>query len=990
MQVALIIIGTMLGFLAGSLVGGQWWPALLGAFAGYAVAEFRALFARNEQLAAELRGLKERLASVTRKLSEMEEGAAAASAQETVTSRVGDAETSRGPATADDLMSGSGGAASGADVTDAARADRRAGSTRAAGSADILREAPSSTGVRHSVAGAGTRGSLAPAGSQRLVREPETALREPETAVREPETVAVVSQEPARPGPTAVFAESPVIKALSEYFTGGNTLVRVGILILFFGVAFLLRYVAERSHVSMQVRLGAVACGGIALLALGWTLRAKRLGYALALQGGGVGILYLTTFAALRLYAALSPTTGFAVLVFLAAFSAVLAVWQSSQAFAFLAVTGGFLAPILASKGQGTHVVLFSYYLVLNASILAIAWYKAWRPLNFVGFAFTFLISGAWGVLHYNSGLFASTEPFLVLFFVFYVAIAILFASRQPPELKGYVDGTLVFGTPMAAFGYQSGMLYARPTLLAVSAIVVGAFYFILAWLLHGQRRNTQKLLVEAFIALGVVFLTVATPLALSGTATGVTWALEGAALIWVGARQDRAVPRVLGILLQIFSALIQIDDADGFIVVAAPPIGLYLARAVTAVAAVVSAVILRKYAQRLRPYERGFCPTLFFLGVAEWLFCGLLEIYRYAPFQYGLTWALVFVTLTALASSELSRRTPLILARLPALWLLPALAVFALLSLVPPVRHPFDYGGWLAWPLAFAGFYTICYRHEGPPNRALSSWLHVLSAWLLVALSSWQLAWFVDQRVGGHGSWYALAWMLIPAGSLWLLPRVMEPGRFMGARISWPVRAHREAYGVVATGGLAVYLALWSLDTNFTLPADPFPFPYVPLLNALDLSQVLVLVVLAQFRLYLRSTKPSAQEDLLLVAAVCALGFIWLNAALVRTLHRWAGVPFEVDAVIRSTLVQTSLSIFWTVLALATMLVATRRASRPAWLTGAVLLAVTIVKLFVIDLSRVGTVERIVSFVGVGLLTLVIGYFSPLPPAATSHRTTA
>jgi uncharacterized membrane protein len=71
-------------------------------------------------------------------------------------------------------------------------------------------------------------------------------------------------------------------------------------------------------------------------------------------------------------------------------------------------------------------------------------------------------------------------------------------------------------------------------------------------------------------------------------------------------------------------------------------------------------------------------------------------------------------------------------------------------------------------------------------------------------------------------------------------------------------------------------------------------------------------------------------------------------------------------------------------------MLTATRRASRGMWATGAVLLAVTIVKLFVVDLSRVGTIERIVSFVAVGLLTLVIGYFSPLPPAARGHRTTA
>jgi uncharacterized membrane protein len=164
-------------------------------------------------------------------------------------------------------------------------------------------------------------------------------------------------------------------------------------------------------------------------------------------------------------------------------------------------------------------------------------------------------------------------------------------------------------------------------------------------------------------------------------------------------------------------------------------------------------------------------------------------------------------------------------------------------------------------------------------------------------------------------------------------------------------------------------------------------------LLNALDLSQALVLAVLARFWVYLKSAELSSHADVderPLVGALAALGFVWLNAALVRTLHRWAGVPLELDAVISSTLVQTSLSIFWTILALTTMLVATRRASRPVWITGAALLGVTIVKLFVIDLSRVGTVERIVSFVGVGLLTLVIGYFSPLPPAATSPGTTA
>jgi uncharacterized membrane protein len=38
---------------------------------------------------------------------------------------------------------------------------------------------------------------------------------------------------------------------------------------------------------------------------------------------------------------------------------------------------------------------------VLNVGILAVAWFKAWRPLNIAGFVFTFAIGTGWGVLKY-------------------------------------------------------------------------------------------------------------------------------------------------------------------------------------------------------------------------------------------------------------------------------------------------------------------------------------------------------------------------------------------------------------------------------------------------------------------------------------------------------------------------------------------------------------------------------------------------------------
>ena len=103
-------------------------------------------------------------------------------------------------------------------------------------------------------------------------------------------------------------------------------------------------------------------------------------------------------------------------------------------------------------------------------------------------------------------------------------------------------------------------------------------------------------------------------------------------------------------------------------------------------------------------------------------------------------------------------------------------------------------------------------------------------------------------------------------------------------------------------------------------------------------------------------------------------------------TLHHWAGVPFNFDAMMRSMLVQAALSIFWSVLALCTMVAATRVRARPLWITGAALMAAVVVKLFFVDLSNVGGIERIVSFIGVGLLMLVVGYFSPVPPARTEE----
>ncbi|MFP3615689.1 DUF2339 domain-containing protein, partial [Paraburkholderia sp. SIMBA_050] len=94
-------------------------------------------------------------------------------------------------------------------------------------------------------------------------------------------------------------------RAARDWLLGGNTVVRVGIIVLFFGVAFLLKYAADNSMLPIEFRLAGTALAAAALLAIGWRVRARRAAYGLVLQGGGIGILYLTIFAATKLYALL-------------------------------------------------------------------------------------------------------------------------------------------------------------------------------------------------------------------------------------------------------------------------------------------------------------------------------------------------------------------------------------------------------------------------------------------------------------------------------------------------------------------------------------------------------------------------------------------------------------------------------------------------------------------------------------------------------------
>jgi uncharacterized membrane protein len=761
------------------------------------------------------------------------------------------------------------------------------------------------------------------------------------------------------------------------FFTTGNLVLKIGVIIVFFGVAFLLKYAAQRNMIPVEIRLAGVALAGMAMLGVGWRLRFTRLNYGLILQGGGVGILYLVVFAAAKMYDLLPMVLALAVMVGLVALSCLLAVLQDSRALAVFGIVGGFLAPVLMSTGGGSHVLLFSYYALLNAGILGIAWAKSWRELNLVGFFFTFAIGTLWGSSGYRPEHFQTTEPFLILFFVFYVLISILFAHRQPINLRGFVDGPLVFGLPLIVSGLQYFLVRDMQYGMAFSVLGFGMFYLALATLLWRKLEGSMHLLCEAFLALGVVFGSLTIPLALDGHLSASIWALEGAGMVWVGTRQKRVLARHFGILLQLAAAVIFLDSV-WYPFDSLPFANRYFfGCCFLAIAALVSSYFLDRHTEQLRSWEKFFALPLLIWGLAWWYIGGLQEVNRHAPRRESVNGFLLYCSVSSMVMGmavnylRWKRCALALLLQLPAMILLVPVS-FALFS------HNFHlFAGWggAAWILAFIVQYRILLLFAGEwPKSNEVAW-HLGTMWLLLFIVSHEAAWAVGRVAGLAKVWSMICWGLVPSAGLLFLVR-------MAGTSLWPIGKFGSAY--LGAGGIlpAIALGLYVVS-SCSAAGSPAPLPYLPLLNPLEISALLAIGTLFLWILNIRRRRDTLRNlpKSAFLGAVGILLFLLLNSVVARSVHFFAGIPYHPESLYRSVIFQAAIAALWGFGALALTVKATRQGSRLLWSIGAALLGMVVVKLFLVDLSGTGTIARIVSFLVVGVLMLIIGYFSPLPP---------
>ena len=795
----------------------------------------------------------------------------------------------------------------------------------------------------------------------------------------EPGMTARASMAPESGARAAPPLPSP--NRLWAWFTGGNALTRIGVVVLFFGVAFLLRYFAEHFTVPIELRLAGVAAAGGALIGLGLRLSSARPAYGLSLQGAGAGILYLTIYAALRLYAVLGDEIAIALLIAVAGLTIGLALRADSQPLAGLAIAGGFLAPLLTVTG-GEPLPLFSYFTVLNGAIFVLAWRRAWRALNVLGFVCTFALGLFWGQRHYTSAHFATAESFLALFFAFYVAIALLEARRGAFEVRRPVDGLLVFGVPFAGFALQVAIVQDFPHGAAWSAVALALVYAALVVALKKRIEPGLALIARAFRALAVIFATLAIPLAFDDQWTAALWAVEAAGVYWIGVRQDSVLARGFALLVQLGAGVAFVGAG------VATPGDLPFANAhfigamLIALSALATAFIADRAGAVLSEREQHLTPLVFGWGALWWLGGGGMEVVRDLGRATEAHGALAWVA--ASVAVALALRRPLGWPRLAAVGvaLLPAMGYVALRDF-ETARTTLTAYGWLVWPAAWITHWCALRAADlpalahtpaasGPPGTAgLLRIVHAFSAFALTAQVAWEASEWIGRATPAHTAWVACGAALPAIAGLWIVTRSRDLPR-------WPFTLHGDAYAIGAGTPVAGLLALWFVAVNALSPGDVSPLPYVPLANPLDLTLLAALAALLGWARRFAGMPAQALYGWLGVGL-----FVALNGVVLRTAHHWGDIPWRLPALLASKPLQASLTLAWSATAVAVMFAATRRRLRPLWMVGAALLAVVVAKLFLIDLGALSGLPRVVAFLGVGILLLGIGYLSPLPPAA-------
>ena len=348
--------------------------------------------------------------------------------------------------------------------------------------------------------------------------------------------------------PSAPKSARPVKLPIDwEQFMGAKLFAWIGGLALFLGVAFFVKYSFEHNLIPAELRVAIGFVVGASLVVGGLLLkRQENAVTAQTLCATGVLVLYAVTFACRAYYhfALFGFVPTFLLMTLITAVAFVLAVRSNAIVVAVLGIAGGFLTPVLLSRGEDNSLGLFGYIALLDIGLLAVAQRQRWNVLPILGAIGTALVQFAWVAAFFVPEKYFAGNKVLIFMAVFAGFQALFLAAAALAQRTGKANtelfacaiglGAVAMFSAFYLLSFQ--MIGHRPALLFTYLFVIDlglltlmltesrlvtvqAFAGLAAFIFLGAWTGNYLTMDHLYTALGFYFLFAlfhsATPIAL-------------------------------------------------------------------------------------------------------------------------------------------------------------------------------------------------------------------------------------------------------------------------------------------------------------------------------------------------------------------------------------------------------------------------------------------------------------------------------------------
>jgi uncharacterized membrane protein len=818
---------------------------------------------------------------------------------------------------------------------------------------------------------------------------PESLQSAADTAPPQQQTPAeAASSKPAEPSvapqaPTAapVATSSAQAKPGLEERLGTRWVVWVGGLTLALGGLFLVRYSIEAGLISDEMRVFFGGVFALGLLGAGEWTRRKEQTSSIAplpianipaiLTAAGTAVAFGTVFASYALYDFLSPATAF-VLLGLVALGTLAAALLHGPALAGLGVVGAFVTPMLVSSDKPDFWALYVYIAVVTAASFALARIRMWRWLAIttivLGVLWTLVAMGVPGLL--------SPHAFSVIAgFALAAALVVSGFLFGPPAEPGKVEaissvslGAYLLTATILVVAYRHAdasmivfailvaatIAMAWRTDAAAGALPAAAAFVGLVFLSWVVRSNPEWLVVPGGAIPGIA------PEAIDGSVTThlVTALLfaagfGGAGFLAQGRSRNAAVPVIwaavgvavpLALLIATYARIAHLDRSIPFAIAA------------VALAALFAFATEHLSNRDVRPGQT-IAAALFAAGTLGALSLGL-------TFALDKGWLTIALALMSLATAWVSLKRPVPFLR----WLAAILAVIVVARIgYEPRIAGNDVGttpifNWLLYgygvpALAFwLGASFLRRRGDDAPLRMVES-----AAILFTML----LAFMEIRHLVNNGDVYRV--------STGLAEVALQVCTMLAMAIGLE-RLRARTGSIVHNVGAVVLTVIAILFTVFGLFLLEMPvfWPYDvggTFINLLLLAYALPALLMLALSYTVASKRAAAYANILAGFAL-VLAMVYVTLQIRRFFHGPVlsrGVTTDAE--------QYAYSLAWLAFGVVLLVVGLVFASQRARLASAIVIGLTVMKAFLFDMSNLTGVWRALSFMGLGLVLVAIGW---------------